>query len=656
MIMISIKLFGINYCLLRFNLKLPSIHYPTISLLLLSSLSVQAQQSSLIDTLVVSATGYEQDITQAPASISVIDRSKLENRAYKDLTDALRDVPGVIVTGGGSRQDISMRGMPAKYTAILVDGKKQSGRESQPNGSGGFEQDWLPPLGAIERIEVIRGPMSTLYGSDALGGVINIITRKDSRTWQGSVRTEVIAQDNAESGSQYQAQFQVSGPLIVDKLNLSLSGLVQERKEDDIERAYGGKELASYRGSLHFTPTDKDLLTLEFTKHQQQRVATKGKTIPDTIRNVSSETNNNRHSVSLSHSGDYKDFKTQSFVQSESVENEGRDITINNLTLNTQFSKNLGDHYVTIGGGFIKERLNDTDSNEGSASKISTEQWSLYAEDEWLITDDFSFTYALRLENSDQFNMHLSPRVYGVWSVDDSWTVKTGVSTGYSAPSMRETSASWIADSRGGDIYGNPGLSPETSINKEVGIYYADANGLSSNITFFHNDFKNKLSVTDCPIATCRVSNVRYNINIDKAATQGIEVSASKDFGDKFSMDAAFTYTDSEQQSGDNKGLPLAKVPLRLLTVNAHWEVNAKVASWMRMSYRSEESEVTSVGSRSIVAPATTFVDVGGSWQASKNSKVMLGIYNLFDEETNYDDYGYVEDGRRYALVLEVSF
>ncbi|HHF3257511.1 TPA: TonB-dependent receptor plug domain-containing protein, partial [Vibrio alginolyticus] len=117
--------------------------------------------TTAMETVVVTASGYEQNVTEAPATISVLTREQLENRSYKDLTDALSDIPGVTVTGGGDGQDISIRGMPAQYTAILVDGRKQSGRETQTNGSTFTEQDWLPPLSAIERIEVVRGPMST---------------------------------------------------------------------------------------------------------------------------------------------------------------------------------------------------------------------------------------------------------------------------------------------------------------------------------------------------------------------------------------------------------------------------------------------------------------------------------------------------------------
>lgn len=116
-------------------------------------------QVSQLDNIVVTASGFEQSVEDAPGSISVVPRAELEKRAYKDVTDALKDVPGVVVTGGGSKSDISIRGMGSAYTLILVDGKRQNSRETRPNSDGpGIEQGWLPPLQAIERIEVVRGP------------------------------------------------------------------------------------------------------------------------------------------------------------------------------------------------------------------------------------------------------------------------------------------------------------------------------------------------------------------------------------------------------------------------------------------------------------------------------------------------------------------
>ena len=83
-----------------------------------------------LEKIVVTASGTAQMLKEAPASISVLDKEDLSERFYRDLTDAMTDIPGVIVTGGGDREDISLRGMGSQYTLILVDGQRQSSRES----------------------------------------------------------------------------------------------------------------------------------------------------------------------------------------------------------------------------------------------------------------------------------------------------------------------------------------------------------------------------------------------------------------------------------------------------------------------------------------------------------------------------------------------
>lgn len=145
-----------------------SLKLSVVSMAVLAALSVQAAESD--ETMVVTASGYEQSVTDAAATISVLTREELENQYFRDINDALTSVPGVIVTGGGDQTEISIRGMGSGYTLILVDGQRVSTRLTRPNSDGpGIEQSWLPPLQAIERIEVIKGPMSTLYGSDAEG-------------------------------------------------------------------------------------------------------------------------------------------------------------------------------------------------------------------------------------------------------------------------------------------------------------------------------------------------------------------------------------------------------------------------------------------------------------------------------------------------------
>ncbi|MFA0156602.1 TonB-dependent receptor [Vibrio sp. 10N.261.46.A3] len=608
-------------------------------------------EATTMETMVVTAAGYEQVVTEAPASISVITREQLENRSYKDLTDALRDVPGVIVTGGGSSQDISIRGMPAEYTAILVDGRKQSGRETQQNSSGGFEQDWLPPLSAIERVEVVRGPMSTLYGSDAIGGVINIITRKDYQEWHGSVRGETTLQENSDSGNLYQSQVHLAGPIIDGLLSASFSGLYQERKEDEILYGYGGKTLESYRGALHLTPTDDDTFSFDYTYHDQERVTTDGKS-----KTTDSERVNNRQSLGLSHSGNYDWGSGTSYINNETVENEGGEMEVENLTLNSQWSMPvLEAHYLTIGFNYTRQEL--TDSGEDHVFKNN--QWSLFAEDEWYITDSFALTTGLRFDQNDVFDSHLSPRVYGVWSVDSYWTVKGGVSTGYRAPGLTEMEAGWAQESCGGDcsVYGNPDLKAETSVNSEMGVYFVGDADLSSNITVFYSDFKDKIDKQELSTNCGRRGCDSTYVNIEDAITYGAEYTINKGITETISVGSTYTYTHTEKQSGEDEGKPLTQIPEHLVTVNADWQVRDDVQSWMRVTYRGKESEPTTSSSRTqYEAPSITYVDLGANWYVQKNLKLMAGVYNLFDEQTDYEEFGYVEDGRRYWLAAEASF
>lgn len=199
--------------------------------------SVYANQDVRLDSLVISASGFEQKITDAPASISVITKEDLASKPYMTLLDAVRDVEGIDVgetsdkTGQGS---ISMRGMGSDYTLILINGKRQNNvGDLYPNSFGGNQFNHIPPLDTIERIEVIRGPMSTLYGADAMGGVINIITKRVSDEWTGSITHSRTYETNKDFGNDTTTDFSVSGPLIENVLGLSVRGSYYDRDQSN---------------------------------------------------------------------------------------------------------------------------------------------------------------------------------------------------------------------------------------------------------------------------------------------------------------------------------------------------------------------------------------------------------------------------------------
>ena len=618
----------------------------------------------------VTASGHAQQLEDAPASISVITREQIEQRYYQDATDALRDIPGVIITGGGSGDrgnDIVIRGMPSQYTLILVDGKPVSTRETRPNGSAGFEQDWLPPLQSIERIEVVRGPMSTLYGSDAIGGVINVITRKVAEDWGGAVQVDTIIQDDSRSGDIQQGNFSLSGPLLADTLGLQVYGRASSRQEDRFVDGFEEKNLKNLNARLSFTPTDNQDFTLEAGQTKQDRRSLIGYSAPATgCRGGCTDSDNEytREVLALSHTGRWDFGTTDSYVQREEAENLTREMKVTNTSAKTALVAPLGDHLLTVGANFEKEELSDRTSNQiSNRTDVDASKWALFAEDEWMLPGNVSVTGGVRLDDDENYGSHVSPRLYGVWGMAPRWTLKGGVSTGFRSPSLREITPDWGQVSRGGDVYGNPDLEPETSVNKELGLYFNAGRDLQANVTVFHNDFKDKITRIACPPSVCPGgpnqfgSDPTYRVNVDEAVTRGVEAAVSTTLARTLDLTLSYTYTDSEQQSGEYEGEPLNQVPKHLASLQADWRATSRLKPWLAVRYRGEESQpTTGPSSSSLVAPSNTLVDAGLAFKLTPQATLNTGIYNIADKEIFQDEYGYVEDGRRYWLGMRVSF
>ncbi len=627
------------------------------------------------ESMVITASGFEQATAKAPASISVISRDQLEDRYYRDVTDALKRIPGVVVTGGGDTTDISIRGMGSKYTLMLVDGKRTTSRETRPNSDGpGIEQGWLPPLQAIERIEVIRGPMSTLYGSDAIGGVINIITRRDQHEWHGNVQLSTLLQEKRASGDEQSANFYLSGALS-DKLGMTVSGQNVQRQEDDITFGYEDKSLRSLSTSLTYNASDFQQWTLDLGASSQERNGHMGKTVPtdDSQCRGSCENSNNeyrRQSIALGHEGHWTWGWSDSHLQYEQSRNKSREMTIKNTEFKTRLIRDFETHTLTVGGSVNKAKLEDFSSNQASSqTDIDNTQAALFVEDEWRVTDPFSVTLGLRVDHDENYDYHASPRLYGVYQLTDSWIVKGGVATGFRSPQLREIAPNWAQVSRGGNIYGNPDLEPETSINSELSINYQGDNGVTGSLTAFHNDFDDKITRVTCPESTCpptvgkdKDGNLQTKpsttrINVDEAVTQGVEASVFVPVTETVDVSASYTYTDSEQKTGDYKGQPLTQIPQQLAYGEVNWQATEQLRPWLSATYRGKEMDpVTGPSSRSNIEPGYTMVDTGANYQLTESIELQGAIYNLFDNTLEYDDYGYITDERRYWLGMNIHF
>ena len=509
--------------------------------------------------------------------------------------------------------------------------------------------------------------MSTLYGSDAIGGVINVITRKVAEEWGGAVQLDTIIQDDSRSGDIQQGNFSLSGPLLADTLGLQVYGRASSRQEDRFVDGFEEKNLKNLNARLSFTPTDNQDFTLEAGQTKQDRRSLIGYSAPATgCRGGCTDSDNEytREVLALSHTGRWDFGTTDSYVQREEAENLTREMKVTNTSAKTALVAPLGDHLLTVGANFEKEELSDRTSNQiSNRTDVDASKWALFAEDEWMLPGNVSVTGGVRLDDDENYGSHVSPRLYGVWGMAPRWTLKGGVSTGFRSPSLREITPDWGQVSRGGDVYGNPDLEPETSVNKELGLYFNAGRDLQANVTVFHNDFKDKITRIACPPSVCPGgpnqfgSDPTYRVNVDEAVTRGVEAAVSTTLARTLDLTLSYTYTDSEQQSGEYKGEPLNQVPKHLASLQADWRATSRLKPWLAVRYRGEESQpTTGPSSSSLVAPSNTLVDAGLAFKLTPQATLNTGVYNIADKEIFQDEYGYVEDGRRYWLGMRVSF
>ena len=238
-----------------------------------------AAQTYKTDAVVVTASGFEEDPRYAPASITVIQSDEIMQRGYTDLRQVLDTIEGVDTFGATGRFDtpaVSIRGMSDAHTLILVDGVAQSG----PGIAGGMMRSFnqlantsLPAPSQIERIEVVRGPMSTLYGSDAMGGVINIITKKVTDEFHGSVSVGSLFETTENKSNTMKYSFNVAGPITKEKVGLQMRGSYLKRGAsafgiDKEKRDYDNWNLGT---RLTYTPATGQSYYLDIDRGQNMR-------------------------------------------------------------------------------------------------------------------------------------------------------------------------------------------------------------------------------------------------------------------------------------------------------------------------------------------------------------------------------------------------
>ncbi|MQM38742.1 Colicin I receptor [wastewater metagenome] len=616
-----------------------------------------------------SASGHAVDRANAPASVSVITREELEDRSYRDITDALQGVPGVYVNDGpsskGGTGEISIRGMDPKYTLIMVDGQPQGSDQAYYNGFGsGAEYGWLPPISAIERIEVIRGPMSSVYGSGGLGGIINVITRDTPARWGGSFTLQGTAQENEDAGDRGQGDYYVSGPIIDDHLAVSVFGSTFRRSEDDIDNGYREYDRDDTTARVKWSPNEANDVSVEAGYATQDTEGHADLTGSD------SELETVRRHQSVSHDLAWGGgVRTSSYVQHAEMENLTQESLYERTTGNTRTVLPLASHLLTVGAQY---RVQETENPVRAQEHSNLERWdmALFAEDEWMLGESFSLTTGARWVRDENYGNELVPRLYGVYMASPRLTVKGGVSAAYRTPDLKEGDSNWVEGGGGprrdGADVGNSALEPEESITYELAALWRGYDGVEAGVTVFYTDYDNKIEKpTICDIdqgdPSCTYLGEDYEMiaqyrNVSEAHVQGAELSLGFPVGERVEVNMSYTFTDSEQDSGDNAGHPLDNQPRHRAVLGVNYRASEAARLWAKARYKGTAEQVVGRGGLSEAYPSYTLVDAGMSYRVSDRVRLFGGIYNLLDKEIAYEDYNRVLDGRRYNAGVTVSF
>lgn len=465
------------------------------------------------ETLVVEATA-EQVLKQQPG-VSVITSEDIKKTPpVNDLSDIIRKMPGVNLTGNsasgtrGNNRQIDIRGMGPENTLILIDGVPVTSRNSVRYSWRGErdtrgDTNWVPPE-QVERIEVIRGPAAARYGSGAAGGVVNIITKRPTNDWHGSLSLYTNQPESSEEGATRRANFSLSGPLAGDALTTRLYGNLNKTDADswDINSPVGTKNAAGHEGVrnkdingvVSWKLNPQQILDFEVGYSRQGNIYagdtqnSSSSAVTESLAKSGKETNRlYRQNYGITHNGIWDWGQSRFGVYYEKTNNtrmneglsgggEGRILAGEKFTTNrlsswrTSGELNIPlnvmvDQTLTVGAEWNRDKLDDPSSTSltvndrdisgisGSAADRSSKNHSqisaLYIEDNIEPVPGTNIIPGLRFDYLSDSGGNFSPSLNLSQELGDYFKVKAGVARTFKAPNLYQSSEGYLLYSKG---------------------------------------------------------------------------------------------------------------------------------------------------------------------------------------------------------------
>lgn len=532
--------------------------------------------------VVVTATRTEEEVKNVPSTVEVITQQDIERNGATDVWSALRLASDVNVTSADMvGHNIMIRGMSNKHTLVLIDGKRTAG-EDVSGTVNVYALDRLS-LSNIDRIEIIRGSASAIYGSDAIGGVINIITKKSTKP----STTVGLSTGKKNIDNYYHFDFGKVGNFSGD-LDLRFTKLRKIADTTDGEtqtNRYGPRRNFAFNGTYDFGNNRALDFSASYFRENSHDDLT-GVDGNGTSLYEIQKYDSTRNDYSLAYRGktDTNDYMLRAYYSKLNKDQTTRDfgklgdwdkMVFYTSGIEGKDSVQLGDtHLLTFGGEYIKNTVKGSRIDGGSAHDMTIEgitkaygdkdvsTYAAYLQDEWTPSSKWLIIPSVRYDHHSAFGSKTSPKVGVTYFINNHNRIKVNYGQGFRAPSLSElyfhmnkTPIPIMTVI----INGNPDLKPEESTNFDIS-YEADNDTSWGKLTYFHNDVKNLIAssgsvITRIPGRPIHIINESSYANVDRAKVQGVELELGHHFNDNWQVKATSNWLDARDKS-DNSYLP----------------------------------------------------------------------------------------------------
>ena len=603
--------------------------------------------------VVVSATRLPTPVAQIASSVTVITAADIERRQDRALPDVLRDVPGLTITqtgGAGGQTSLFMRGTNSNHVKLLVDGIDMAD-PSTPTGAADISKLLA---GDIAKVEVLRGPQGALYGSDAIGGVINIITKVgegplaiNASAEGGSFDTfnQSASLSGSDNGIHYSATVQhvLSGSTPVTPLNLLPPG--QRRNDDFYDNVTATAKLgldvtdnfdlglvSRYYNSLgKFTGDAFDFVTFaSFPSPTRTRVhvidyQTRGTAHLALWDGRFDQTLGIAYGSNIADTRDPDNGNSRQKGDRVKLDWQGNVVVARGQTLVLGAETYRDALHPGLSFGFPSTLARGVTTNAGYAEVQSDFGGGLYN------------SASIRFDDNSRFGSRTTWRVAPAWVIESTGTkLKATAGSGFKAPSLQQLY---------GTFGGNAALKAETSFGYDVGVEQGLFDGaLTGGVTWFHNDIRNLITSGPAPAF--------LNINVGRARTQGVESFLAWKLLETLTLRGDYTYTDAIDAG---TRLALLRRPRHKASLNADWQATDALSLDATLLYVGPQID----GNRDfsiprLKMPDVTTLDLAASYRLTENWSVFGRLENAFDTTYQSPD-GFLRPGIGATAGLKVN-